>query len=73
MTTLHVVGVVLWRGGLLLVGGYVAFAVLRVILSITDIQLEIAVAILLAGLLLVFLSVLGERIVDAREERSDPR
>lgn len=70
MRWILLVGLVLWRGGALLVGGYLAYQALRVILTITDPQLETAVALFLTGLVMVFLSVLIERIQDARDERN---
>ena len=70
MNKTHLIGLALWRGGIILAGGYLAFQAVRVVLSITDPQLELAVAILVTGILFVFASVLGERIVDARSERS---
>lgn len=66
----HLLGLALWRGGVLLVGGYLAYQVLRVVLTITDAQLEIAVAVFLTGLVMVFLSLVVERIEDVQEERS---
>lgn len=71
MKPVHYAGLALWRGGVILAVGYVAYFVLRMVLSITDTQLEFAVSVLLAGVLLVFLSVIGERIADARAERSE--
>lgn len=70
MKRIHVVGLVLWRGGLLMVAGYVSYVAVRAVLSITDAWLEVAIAILLTGVFFVFLSVLGERIQDEREKRS---
>ena len=70
MTKTHLAGLILWRGGVVLVVGYLAYQALRVILTITDAQLELAIATLLVGVLFVFASVLGERIEDARSERS---
>ena len=71
MKPVHFAGLALWRGGVILAVGYVAFLGLRMVLSITDAQLEFAVAVLLTGVVLVFLSVVGERIDDARAERSE--
>jgi hypothetical protein len=70
MKWIHLVGLVLWRGGVLLVGGYLAYQVLRLVLTITDPQLETAVAIFLTGLVMVALSVLIEQILDSRKERT---
>ena len=69
MRALDYVGLALWRGGILLVAGYLAYQVLRIVLAITDAELELAVAILLTGVLFVFASLIGERILDAREEK----
>ena len=69
----HLVGLTLWRGGVLLVGGYLAYQVLRTVLTFTDAQLEVAVAVFLTGLLMVFLSLVVERIQDAQTERSELR
>ena len=65
------VGLVLWRGGVVLVVGYVGYFGLRALLTITDAQLELAVAVLLTGVIFVFASVVGERLEDRRRERSD--
>ena len=70
MKTTHILGLLLWRGGVALVVGYLGFHALRVILRITDPHLELAVAILLTGVLFLFLSVLLDRIEDARTERN---
>lgn len=69
MKGVHFLGLALWRGGVLFVAGYIAYQVLRVVLSITDAELELAIAVLLTGVLFLFASVLGERIGDARKER----
>jgi branched-subunit amino acid ABC-type transport system permease component len=67
----HLIGLALWRGGVLLVGGYLAYQVLRAILTFTDAQLEVAVAVFLTGLIMVFLSLVVERVQDAKAERRD--
>ena len=69
MKKTHVVGLVLWRGGMILALAYVAYWGMRSLLTITDPQLEIGVAVGLAGLILVFVSVVMERVQDARSER----
>jgi membrane protein DedA with SNARE-associated domain len=69
MKKIHFFGLALWRGGLILVLGYLAYQALRVVLKITDAHLELAVAVLLTGAFFLFLSVLLERIEDARKER----
>ena len=70
MRWIHFVGLVLWRGGALLVGGYLAYQFLRFVLTITDTQLESAVATFLTGLAMVAVSVLIEQIEDSRNERT---
>ena len=69
MKRTHQLGLVLWRGGLLLAIGYVSYGRIRAVLSIADDQLEVAIAILLIGLLFVLLSVIIEQVRDARVER----
>jgi hypothetical protein len=71
MKVSHLAGLVFWRGGVVLAGGYVAYQILRAVLTITDTRLELAVGVLLTGVLFVFASVVGERIQDARDERSE--
>lgn len=70
MTPVQVVGLVLWRGGVLLVLGYLGYIAVRAMLSIADAQLELAVSVALTGLLLVFASVITERISDVRAEQA---
>ena len=65
----HFAGLMLWRGGVVLVAGYVAYQVLRAALSITDSRLELAISVMLTGVLFVFVSVVVERIQDAGAER----
>jgi len=73
MKKTHLVGLALWRGGILLVAAYLGYWALRGILRITDARLELAVAVFLVGLLLVFGSVIVERVQDARSEgRAEP-
>jgi len=61
-------GLTLWRSGILLVGAYFAYWAIRGALRIADAQLELAVAIFAAGLLMVFGSLVMERIEDARND-----
>ena len=70
MERTRVVGFVLWRAGIFLIVGYSAFMSLRRLLAFADPQLEIAVSVALTGLVFLFLSVLTERIEDAKEEGS---
>ncbi len=63
-------GLVLWRAGILIAGGYLLFLTLRVILRIADPMLEVGVALVLAGGFFVLVSVVREQIEDARIARS---
>ena len=65
----HLVALMVWRGGVVLVAGYVAYQVLRAVLSLTDSRLELAIAVILTGVLFVFVSVIVERIRDVGAER----
>lgn len=71
MKTIHVVGLMLWRGGILLVGGYVLYLMLRFVLRIVDPVLEIGTALVISGLLMVLASVIGERVADAKREKRE--
>jgi len=70
MKPAHALGLILWRVGILVAGGYFAFLTLRLILRFTDPVLEVGVALVLAGGLFVVVSVVREQIEDARGERS---
>ncbi|MDE2794171.1 MAG: hypothetical protein OXL34_05050 [Gemmatimonadota bacterium] len=70
MKPTHTLGLILWRIGILIVGGYFAFLALRLILQIADPVLEVGVALVLAGGLFVLVSVVREQIEDARRARS---
>ncbi len=65
----HFAGLMLWRGGVVLAAGYVAYQALRAVLSFTDSRLELAISVMLTGVLFVFVSVVVERIQDAGAER----
>lgn len=60
----------LWRGGLLLLAGAAAVEIMRSLLRFIDIpgQVEIGAAFVLAGLALVIVSLIMERVEDARSE-----
>lgn len=66
----QLLGLVLWRAGILIAGGYFVFFTLRYILRIADPVLEIGVSLALAGALFVLVSVVREQMEDARRERS---
>ena len=66
----QLVGFVFWRSGILLVAGYSFFRIARLLVSYVELpaQLEVGGALLLAGVGLLFASLIGERIQDARLE-----
>lgn len=68
--SVHLAGLLLWRGGLLLVGGYSLFHGARTLVRLVALpwELEVGLALGLAGLALVMASLVAERIVDARRE-----
>ena len=70
MRPLQATGLVLWRGGVLFVTGWIGFQVARRFLRLVELpfQLEIAGALMLAGAALVMLSLILERVQDARVE-----
>lgn len=70
MKKTQTIGLVLWRAGILIVGGYFLVLALRSILQITDPMLEVGVTLVLAGGLSVLASVVREQIEDARRARS---
>ncbi len=66
----QLLGLILWRAGILLVAAYFLFLALRFALRITDPMLEVGVTLVLAGGLFVLVSVVREQIEDARKVRS---
>ena len=70
MRALRLAGLILWRSGLLLVAGYGLFRVARLALRFVELplQLEVGAGLVLAGLGLVLVSLVWERVLDAREE-----
>jgi hypothetical protein len=70
MRVLRLAGLILWRSGLLLVGGYVLFQAARLALRFVELplELEVGAGLVLAGLGLVLVSLIWERVLDAREE-----
>lgn len=70
MKPTHTLGLILWRAGILIVGGYFAYLALRFILQIADPVLEVGVTLVLAGGLFVLVSVVREQIADDRRRRS---
>ena len=66
----QLVGLFLWRGGLLFVACYSAYRGMRELVRWVELpkQLEVGVALGLAGLVLIVVSLILERVQDAREE-----
>ena len=60
----------MWRGGLLLLAVAAALEIMRALLRFMDVpgQVELGVAFVLTGLVLVIVSLIMERIQDARSE-----
>ncbi|MCP4711092.1 MAG: hypothetical protein GY869_20930 [Planctomycetes bacterium] len=70
MRPIQMCGLLLWRGGLLLIGATVLFEVARLVLRFIDLplQLEIGFGFVIAGLTIIILSLIIERIQDSRAE-----
>jgi len=70
MNKTQAVGVILWRGGALLAAAWVLFEGVRLIVRLWDVpaQVEVALGLLLAGFLLVVVSLIVERVRDYRAE-----
>lgn len=67
------VGLILWRGGLGLAGGYGAFRLARWVIRYVDLplQLEVGAALVVAGGLLIFGTVVAERLMDLEAEKAE--
>lgn len=70
MRPVHRVGMLMWRGGLLLLAAAAAVEIMRSLLRFADVpgQVELGTALVLAGLALVIVSLIMERVEDARSE-----
>jgi hypothetical protein len=70
MRPIHLFGLLLWRGGLLLVGAFLLYEGARWLLMFVDLpeQLTVGLGLALAGVVMVFISLIIERIRDARLE-----
>ena len=70
MKRTQLIGVLLWRGGLLLAAVAAVFELVRWLLRVVDLpaQLEIGVGLVVSGAVLVFASLIIERIRDRRLE-----
>lgn len=71
MRTIQLIGFILWRLGLLIIGAAALIEALRWILRlwIMPLQIEIGLGLLLSGAILVILSLVMERIRDIRAEK----
>jgi hypothetical protein len=70
MRRTQLIGVLLWRGGLLLAAGAAVFESVRWFLRLVDLppQLEVGVGLVVSGAILVFVSLIIERIRDLRAQ-----
>ena len=70
MRPVHLVGLLLWRGGILLFAVWAAVETMQLLLKFVDLpaELELGVAFVLAGLALVLVSLVLERVRDYRSE-----
>jgi hypothetical protein len=70
MRPIHLIGLILWRGGILLAAVTTAIESVRLLLRFVDlpVELELGVAFVLAGLALVLVSLVLERLRDSRSE-----
>ena len=70
MRATQTLGLMLWRGGLLLAGGAALWEGLSLALRFVDlpVQVEVGLGLLVAGALFVASSLIAERVTDARTE-----
>lgn len=68
MKPMHLVGLMLWRGGVLLAAAVAAYEVARVVLAFLDLPetLKLGGGLVLSGLFLVLASLILENRQDAR-------
>ena len=71
MRSTHLIGLFLWRGGLLLAGAAAAYETARLLLRLIDVPAELTVglALLLAGFVFLLGSLVAERQQDAKLEQ----
>jgi hypothetical protein len=71
----HVIGLVLWRGGLLLVAAVLLYESTSWLLQFIDlpVQLGVGLALVATGVLLVLISLIAERVRDYRAEGGNYR
>lgn len=70
MRSTQLIGLFLWRGGLLLAGAVAAFEAIRIVLRLFDVPVEIraGLGLMIAGFLFLLGSLIAERVRDARLE-----
>ena len=70
MRSIHLIGLLLWRGGLLLLGATAFFYTARTIYRFFRVppELEIGLGLVTAGVAMVIVSLIMERVLDARAE-----
>jgi len=70
MRRTHMTGLLLWRGGLLLAGAFALVEAARYLLAFVDVApaVRLGLGCLIAGAVLVLLSFVMERVIDARRE-----
>lgn len=70
MRAVQLIGLLLWRGGLLFIGAAILFYAARFLLRFISVpvQLEVGLGLMVAGFCLVMISLITERIADARTE-----
>jgi len=70
MNGLQLIGLSLWRGGLLVAAGWLLYESARLVLRWIDVpaEVEAGLGLALAGFALVMVSLIAERIVDLRAE-----
>ena len=72
MRKLHTVGLILWRGGLWFTGGYLIYLTVKYIIDlirsfgVVVTPIFIGISLIVSGFLFVLISVILERIQDAR-------
>ncbi len=70
MRRTQIIGLLLWRGGLMFTGAWVAFIAARQFIRLVEVpaQVEIGLGLVLTGALLVLVSLILERAADVRRE-----
>jgi len=71
MRRVQIIGLLLWRGGVLFLGGTAIYYSMRYILMFFTfpLQVEVGLALILTGIGFVLASVIIERVQDVRKDR----